>query len=482
MAMRRPNASSTSEHNGTARRLSEPTYPGPNEKRITVGEKQHSVSGNSDHPCPRGQTYSAIVDKLSLELEKSRLEERNLSHELEVVKYSERVLKASVNSLNEKIIKQMDTISRSQSMLSMLPDTVKNLKIIFNETKKMRIDKTTHETTQENMSDIIADLAEDNYKRLEETAFLKLSLTGKKFENDRQDSAENASLKSRIQELVKNEEIMSSKIDELEHQLIGEHFLQLSLSKSLNEAQVTVSALRESNETLFQEVDSLNERIGQQNTNLSPVVAHGAICDLSPKYPDHYGESKDALEDGKFAISRFGGKSPIQRKPHATGIITHQDHNGSSPTSPIGVNKSFRNRRNMTKSLDLSAAAHSNCGKSLMVLGRSGGSRGPLRRFSDSQYLPYADSMGSPTRRPTQPAYLVEEIDIVGRFSCNANGLSIDTIPEATEPTESSYGDSSGYIDSQFIVGDDGRAPLFNTLTSCPTDATFPSLPRTVRR
>lgn len=477
MAMRRPNASSTSEHNGgTSRRLSEPTYPGPNEKRITVGEKQHSINRNSDVLCSREETHSAIIEKLSSELEKSRREERNLSHELEVVRYSESVLKISVNSLNEQIIKQTDTISRSQRMLSILPDTVKNLKIIFNETKKMRKDKTTHETTQENMSDIIADLAEDNYKRLEETAFLKLSLTGKKFEIERQDSAENASLRSRIHELATNEKIMCSKIDELEHQLIGEHFLQLSLSKSLDEAQVTVLALRESKESLLEEFDSLNEHIRHQNTISFTAAANSTGYDLSPKYFDHNGEHKDALEDRELTISRFGGESPTKKRSHETGNITHHDHDNSSPASPVGAKKSFRFKRNVAKSLDLSSAAHSKYGKSLMTPGRSGESRGPRRRFSDSQYVPYADSMESPTRTPANPAYQVEEIDVLGKSSCRTNGIFIDTIPEVTEPMESSDGNLCGHIDAQFTLGDDGGIPLLNALASRLSDATSLSM------
>lgn len=469
MAMMRPNVSSMSKRSGTPRRLSEPTYPRPPEKRIISKEKHHSITQNTNHPSSRDQAHLATIDKLSLELEGCRITERNLAHELQVMKNSERVLKASVSSLNEQIVMQMETISRSKSMLSMLPDAVRNLKIIFNETKKMRLDKTTHETTQGNMSDIIADLAEDNYKRLEETAILKLTLSGNKFDCDKQDSVENTLLKGRIQEFAIKERIMSSKIDELERKLIGEHFLNSSLSKSLDEAHATVLILREGKAELFRNIDSLNERIRQQNI-ATTAATHAANHPSPSKYPYHYGESGEPLETDKFMISRFGGMSPIRRKSHTIGETLHTDHKNYHANSHIR-RKLPRKQQNIARLSDISSLARSSSyDNNVMTSDPSDESHGHVKRFSGTQYLPYADSMGSPVKEAIQPVHQSKAIDEAGE-----NDVTMDSIPEATEPTASSDKISNGSIKADLIVADEADNALLTTLTSCLTDATLPT-------
>ena len=206
------------------------------------------------------QEKSKLVEMMSADLGVSRSAERNLTIELQALKDSETTMRSNVEIMTERISTQKEIIDKYQNIWSNLPGTVRNLKILFNETKRMRLDRDMSEAKEENLSEIIADLAENNYRRLEEMAFIKLSMTGKMVDEEKSSLGEIHVLKSRIQELLLIERAKNVRIDQLEKFLV-------TVTESLQEQLKSVRELREGKQVLVETVLSLTRRIEHSGSN-----------------------------------------------------------------------------------------------------------------------------------------------------------------------------------------------------------------------
>ena len=221
------------------------------------------------------QEKSKLVERMSTDLGVSRSAERNLIKEVQELKDAEATMRSNIEVMTERISTQKEIIIKSESLWSNLPGTVKNLKILFNETKRMRLDREICEAKEENLSDIIADLAENNYKRLEEMAFLKLSMTGKLVDKGRSRSDEIHDLQNRIQELLLTEGAKNKKIEKIENRVAN-------LTDSLQEQLVAVRELREGKEALDATVLNLNQRIEHLNKIIASYTTAPIVRGRSP--------------------------------------------------------------------------------------------------------------------------------------------------------------------------------------------------------
>lgn len=221
------------------------------------------------------QEKSKLVERMSTDLGVSRSAERNLIKEVQELKDAEATMRSNIEVMTERISTQKEIIIKSESLWSNLPGTVKNLKILFNETKRMRLDREICEAKEENLSDIIADLAENNYKRLEEMAFLKLSMTGKLVDKGRSRSDEIHDLQNRIQELLLTVGAKNKKIEKIENRVAN-------LTDSLQEQLVAVRELREGKEALDATVLNLNQRIEHLNKIIASYTTAPIVRGRSP--------------------------------------------------------------------------------------------------------------------------------------------------------------------------------------------------------